>query len=137
MGRTRNVWGPPTVYEVTLVSSSLNETKGEPCRVCNHPIWLGNPCLARHWHVGYAHIECGWFTPADLSYKAREAMHRVARGEELDHAQREVLFREGWAIRGPGELQWGARGALVYRQILDIVETEKDTVDTEDLEEAS
>lgn len=122
-GRRRNVWGPPTLYEVTLVSSSLNETKGEPCRVCGEPIWIGDPCLARHWHVGYAHVGCGWFTPADLSYQARDAMHRVARGERLDDDQREVLFREGWAVRGSGELQWGSRGELVYRQILDIMAT--------------
>ncbi len=123
MGRRRNVWGPPTVYQATLIAQSVNESTGEPCRVCGSPIWIGDPCLGRHWHVGYAHVGCGWFTPADLSYQAREAMHRVARDEPLDRDQREVLFREGWAKRVPGDIEWSERGALVYRQIVDIMIT--------------
>ncbi len=119
------LWGPATLYETTLASSSTCQNKSEPCRVCGEPIWLGDPCLARHWHVGFAHIDCGWFTPADMSYRARDAMHRVARGEAIDRQQRETLFREGWAVRGPGELKWGARGELLYRQIVDIMETAK------------
>ncbi len=120
-GRRRNVWGPPTVYEATLIASALQENKREPCRVCGEPIWLGDPCLARHWHVGYAHVGCGWFTPADLSYQARDAMHQVARGEAISREQLEVLVREDMAKPSRGEVQWTDRGALVYRQIHDIV----------------
>ena len=64
------MWAPATVYQTTLQSHSVDTSaRSEPRRVCGEPIMLGDACLARRWHVGYAHIKCGWFVPADLNWE--------------------------------------------------------------------
>lgn len=120
--RIRTQWGPPTVYETILRPSSVQPgTDREPCRVCSKPIFVGDPCFGRSWHIGFAHAACGWYTPADLSYEVRDAIHRCARGETVSPAERALLVRGGWAKASIGEVEWTERGACVYRQFLDIV----------------
>lgn len=121
-GSRRRIWGPATVYETTLASSSvLTGARSEPCRVCGDPIWLGDLCCARAWHVGFAHLACGWYTPADLSHEVRDAMHRCARNEGLSKEQWNVLVQGGWAKPTSHEVEWTERGERVFRQVQDIV----------------
>ena len=120
-------WGRPSVYETKLASSSvLTGVQSEPCRVCGDPIWLGDPCLARGWHVGFAHMACGWYTPADLSFHEREALHRAARGEGLSKEQWATLVRGSWARNTSGQMVWTDRGELVLRQVQEIIVNTKE-----------
>ncbi len=119
--RLRRAWGPATVYQTVLDSVSVGNARSEPCRACGEPIWLGDTCVARGWHVGFAHLACGWYTPADLSTQERDAMHRCARDERLTQEQASALVQGGWAKSTRGEVEWTDRGKLVFKQVRDIV----------------